>query len=261
MRIDGLWAAAAAMVLALGAATASRTAQMPAVPQDSRGEQAVHVLWADGSEDVLKDIGAGTLDGLSDVGERDAFVAAVRLFAESVLQRSYAAYAVRFIGADDIDDDTHVVEMLPDYTGVYGATRGDCGNSHKGDRSYVYLGTFREELKRDLWTPMSPADSSFERVQDVGEAIGRTAVHEVAHALGLVACDWMPSDGRYHNGDDFYVRDGGFFLLDSGADTRNHARIGEREADRRHPLRTPATFNLLNDAYLRQLHPRQGGER
>lgn len=160
----------------------------------------------------------------------------------------------------------------------FGQSPFDCGNRQPREVSEVWVGTYRRSMILNFddrlagWQPMDRSDSILTRIEDVAQALGRSAAHEVGHSLGLVGClpdegcAWMGGCDDFHNCEEFQDRfskevphlrrfSSGQFIMDPGAKTTNWARLGEPLMKRRSQERSPATFNTFDRSYLRIVLP------
>ena len=226
-------------------------------------QQKVRIVWEEGSDAVLRNIARGTLSAQLSTAQLDAFVIGVRTQAEQIFSRAYANIAdvVRV----DSGDNVHTVLMRSIASSGFGVSPFDCGSVVVKQTSRVFLGTYKNSMvdRFGQWDPMLKTDSLQTRIDDVANAIGRTAAHETGHSLGFVGssgkCFWMYGCREGHNCPTF-ERPGidrfnyGFFIMDPGELTEYNARIAEPSKVQR-STRTPAVFNTFNRSYLRIVHP------
>ena len=104
---------------------------------------------------------------------------------------------------DQNGNDCHVLRFLSVGEDHYGAYTGSGFNGGiPGHVAEIYIGAFYNSLRTpermQLWRPMSQGDTPQQRVIDLGEAIGRTAAHELGHIFHLVSRGWMPKH-HWHN--------------------------------------------------------------
>jgi hypothetical protein len=106
-------------------------------------------------------------------------------------------------------------------------------------------------------------------VEDVAQALARTAAHELGHILGLVGesrdqvCRWMDGCEEHHTCPTLVDRgyetkrfDYGRHIMDPGGESLHNARIAEQVASQRSKPRVPATFDSLSMYYLAATRPR-----
>jgi len=234
-----------------------------------RPPQKVRLVWEEGTDDELREIARGTLARQLDEPALAEFVRAVKALASGVFRRAYAGVAdVRL--TDDDGDDVHTIRFLGLDEDAFGLTVTDCGNADLHGRSRVFVGTYRRLLvgHLDQWAPMTENDSPEVRMQDIGEALGRTAAHELGHGLGLVIddpaspCRWMNGCNISHSCSTFQnLHPGirrfaeGAFIMDAGDETANHERLAEPGGEGRAERRAPSTFCDFDRSYLRLIHP------
>ena len=239
--------------------------------------------WGDvQADEALAEIARETLSPAPAPADIIAFVQGVHDQVAIVVGAAFAGVAdVAEDGtvpgtADATARDVHTISFVGTVDpGRFGATFLDCRNSRPSGRSLVFVGTFRSRIvdsfptgSRDSieWAPMNRGDTLDVRIDDLGEAIGRTAAHELGHGLGLVAhsgdCACLSGTPDGHNdeslgsilsGVDRFGR--GRYIMDDGDDTDKFARIGVESRERRGIRRRRARFNPFNCSYLAILHP------
>jgi hypothetical protein len=226
-------------------------------------QQKVRFVWGEGTDSALRDIARGTINAQLSTAQLDAFVIGVRTQTEQIFSRAFAGIAdvVRV----DMGDDVHTVQVLSIASSGFGVSPIDCGSDIVKQTSRVFLGTYRRSMveRFGIWDPMLKTDPLQTRIDDVANALGRTAAHEAGHSLGFVAssgnCSWMHGCRGSHNCPTF-ERPGidrfnsGFFIMDPGELTDYNARIAEPRTNGR-SIRTPAAFNAFNRSYLGIVHP------
>lgn len=231
----------------------------------NRGQQRGHIVWGNGTDDMLKQIAKDTLTPAPSAADLDTFAKQVKVRVSDVVHRAYDGIAnVRFVDAPG----NNVQEILIDTSfksGEYGISPADCGNpiAKHSDPSHIHLGTYAAAWKNlSRWRPMQKSDTLEMRIIDVAEAVGRTAAHEFGHSFGMCVCGWMAGCEGGHNCPSFDVNNppvdrfnNGFFIMDGGLSTFNWARIAEPVSSKRTTPRTPAVFNFRNRSYLAVIHP------
>lgn len=240
---------------------------------DSRPPQSVRIVWDSNADEQIRSIATETTVGVHSMLELDDFVRRVKDGMRDVLLRAYAQIANITIVAHD-GDDVYTIEVTSSdlLDGSYGITPPpiDCGNRNLKGASRISLALFRQQMRDHLdreWKPMLRADPLELRAQDVAEALGRTAAHELGHALGLVSdsnsnsCGWMNGCDKGHNCAAFQqehpgvARFGsGTSIMDPGSSTRNHLRIAE-PLERGRSVRAPAKFDKISRGYLSMIEP------
>jgi hypothetical protein len=237
----------------------------------ARPAQEVMFLWRPGVDGELKEIARDTLDRNLTDAELSHFAASVRSRLVEVFQAAYKDVADIQVtlqagpGVHNI-----VVSRLSD--DVFGQSPFDCGNLTPAQNTEVHIGTFRRSLRDDFdaWRPMARGDALDVRIEDVAQAVGRTAAHELGHSLGLVgevgdrSCTWMDGCDGGHNcaamRGRFPVSDrflDGWHIMDPGLATLFNARLAEPESDRRSASRRPSFFEGFSRSYLKIIHPVQ----
>jgi hypothetical protein len=233
-----------------------------------RPAQKIRLVWDNDSDEILRTIARSTLDPAPDDAAADHFVIEVKSLVPRVIWRALDGVA-NFSIVDEDGDDVHSVLFKPLDPDILGRTLADCGNNQLRGHSSVYLGTYARLMRRmENWAPMTKSDSLDIRVQDVSEALGRTALHELGHGVGLVSddpespCSWMNGCNGGHTCSTFQALHqgmerfgGGAFIMDAGEETKNAARLGEPAQDGRAAARRPAMFCEFDRQYLRSLHP------
>ncbi len=234
--------------------------------------QKIRFMWGNGVDEKLQELATSTLEVALGADELEAFVTGVKAKAAAVFLRAYSGFNVTLVNNDG--PTVHTVFFL-DFTGdIFGRSPYDCGSLVNRQESQVWVGTYTEVISSFFadpilgWQPMDKNDSLHQRIIDIGEALGRTAAHEVGHSVGLVGsivgtpCGWMRGCAGGHNCDEMDNRqplinrfDGGFFIMDPGEKTANNARIAEALRTERSLVRKPAAFNRFNRSYLQIVHP------
>lgn len=238
----------------------------------ARPQQRFRIVWREGADDELEEIARATLSAPLGLGDLSTFVAGVRARVPTVILRAFGRVANLAL-VEEEGADVYTLEMVPVDLGGFGETPGplDCGNRRLGGTSSISVTFFRLQMERNLdsdWRPMRKGDPLQVRIEDVAEAIGRTAAHELGHAMGLVAepgslsCGWMNGCDGAHNCEDFQRRNpgvlrfgGGLFLMDPGPSTPGHLRIAEPEKSERGASRIPASLDNLSRSYLSMIQP------
>ena len=226
--------------------------------------QKVHVEWPPGAFAKLESIARSTLaPGLPGIED---FPMKVQLRTAVLLREMLEGIDIQFVAESS---GAHLIKMLPRRGEGWGYTYGDCGNRDPEGVSDVYVGSFEESMRTELetyWLPMDRSKDSLEtRIEDVAWALASTAAHELAHGLGLVACDWMQADPKddghnhpnlaFDSVDPLTSRFGaGKHLMDSGLLVLGNLRIGE-ERTQRGFQRIPRRFSTFNWTYLKLIHP------
>ena len=233
-----------------------------------RPQQKVRIRWNNGVDSELKLIATGTLDTHASAIELQQFV-------DHVKQRTPEVFASHYEGVADVKlvtaagPDVHTIDMLSPSNGLFGQSPFDCGSLVPNQTTQVFVGTYRDAMVNDFveWGPMSRSDALSVHIEDVAQALGRTAAHETGHSLGLVGeagdpCSWMNGCDGGHDCDQFDAQhpdairfDSGWFIMDPGPKTVNRARIAEPDANHRTDPRSPAVFNAFNRSYFRIVHP------
>jgi hypothetical protein len=242
----------------------------------ARPPQAVRFLWNSGAEAELKEIARKTLTEQLTDAQLDDFAAKVKVRVVEVFKNAYAGAAdIRVVAAPV--KNMHTISMLvlsPDGSNLFGRSPGDCGNKDLTQVSRVFVGQYRKSMteKFHKWGPMKKDDPPEVRIEDLGQALGRTSAHELGHSLGLVrhatdsGCKWMDGCSKHHNCAAFDLShlaananrfNDGWHIMDPGGDTLNNARLGEPFPDKRAAVRTPARFEPFSASYLRIIHPFQ----
>jgi hypothetical protein len=224
-----------------------------------RGEkQDVCFTWTPGAGRLLVEIARGTGVRWGIEGSHDHFIRAVQLETERVFKRSYRGLGLTVVPGPGMN--VHEIEMSPGLLpGEFGRTVYDYGNRRKGQPSAVWIGSIAHAILSDFkaWGPMESGDSWQDRAVDLGQILGRSAAHEVAHGLGLVGPPhspgaWMGGDSAGHN----HARFGdGLCIMDPWAAVRNCLRLAQPNPNERSWPRSPAGFNAFNRCYLEHLLP------
>ena len=241
-----------------------------------RSPQLVYFNWTSGAEEQLKALASQSLAPSPGVGDLAGFVGKVKQRVPQIFSAIYEKVAnVRVVSANG--PNVHEIQMMPADDSLLGLTLQDCGNAKPKQTSEIHVGTLRNHMsgRNDPngfivgWGPMKRSDSLDTRVEDVSQALGRTAAHEMGHALGLVGqkegettCVWMNGCGGDHNCEAFdHAHWGlanryqfGWHVMDDGLNTLNNARLAERNA-RQRTARNPAAFEPFGASYLRIIHP------
>jgi hypothetical protein len=220
----------------------------------------VEFLWRVGVDKEIETIALKTVDKQPDQRQLKAFVAGVKTQTLIVFARAFVGVNIEVVQGP-AKNTTHTVEL------VRKVAPGVFGRSYGTDLE-ILVGSFRLSMTGEFakWSPMEGKDGWEVRMIDLAEALGRTAAHEFAHSIGLVAPatdkknGWMNGSSGYHNNSDasalnpLAIRfDNGFFIMDSGEETLNRARIGERQTTRTE--RRPASFNSFNSSILQIIYP------
>ena len=163
----------------------------PDLPTSPRPVQKVFFDWDPGVDDKLRSITVGTLNTPLTPAQETAFLAGVRVETEAAFARAYLGVGVEIV---TVAAGAQIVRVVP--TGAAGlefgnAPKVDFGNPDPAEACYVWVGTFADRMVNEFadWGPMAKTDTWQVRMRDVGEALGRTAAHELGHSLGLVASD------------------------------------------------------------------------
>jgi hypothetical protein len=258
--------------------------------------QQVRIVWEDGADNVLKDIANQTLDNPTP-NEVAAFVDLTHGEVRAVVQQVYEAVNVQLLpdGAPDgpFVTTVHVEDVDADQ---FGSTDlgVDVGNLRKHDDCHVLPKTVLKCMTGTLeqgsgWGSLvKKSDRLTTRAADVGQCLGRTAAHELGHALGLVPGGWMRGADQHTDPrlDDAFTAvlkgaapvgtqfraipearwDQGRYLMDANLSVEEktylvlaHYRLGEPDAELRQAEtlpRLPARFNAMNRSYLALILPR-----
>jgi hypothetical protein len=248
----------------------------PDLPCCGRPVQEVCLVWEAGADAELLKIATGTLNAPlrpSTPAEEAAFVLGIQTQAETAFTRFYAGIGVRVVAAPG--PGVHVIRFTPTGAfGLLGDSPVDFGNANPAEETWVFIGSlagamvheFRHPLRG--WEPMQLTDPLAVRITDVGEALGRTAAHELGHSLGLVVeassgpGAWMRGADGSHNYDGLIIdlprsdrfKDG-WYLMDPGPKTKTYTRIAEPSLAGRGLTRVAAGFNVFNRSYLGHVQP------
>ena len=226
-------------------------------PLISKPSQRVRLVWNATVDHKLKRLAQETL--AIDLPEEslEIFPEVIRQQVPSVLERAFDGVAsIEWV--EDDGDDVHSIHFLEFNGSIFGRSPADCGNRVAKQRSEIWVGTYREVMVDGIdipsgplsWRPMDPDDDLSQRIDDVSEALGRTAAHELSHSLGLVGssgtCSWMRGCDDGHNCDQFDLDfdaadrfDRGRYIMDPGEKTTNHARLAEPNPNGRAAIRPP----------------------
>jgi hypothetical protein len=234
----------------------------------SRPPQRFRLVWEAGVDDELRAIARGTLQNPT-ASTVEAFVVGVRQLTPSVVVRAYNGINVTETANDG--PDVHTIQLRPSQGTIFGQSPFDCGNLAQQQTSEVWVGTYRSELVGSFtsWQPMEKTDSLQTRIEDIAEALGRTAAHEMGHSLGLVGsglgqgCGYMRGCDGGHNCSNLEEQFPGIsnrfrfgqYIMDPGEKTSNNARIAEPLRGSRALVRAPAFFNPFNSSYLAAVEP------
>lgn len=234
-----------------------------------RPQQLTRFRWNAGVDDELRLIASGTLSSHFNDTQLQDFIDTIKRRVPEILVERYSGVAnVKLVG--DEGPETHTIEMLSASNTLFGDSPPDCGSQIAGQTTRVFVGTYRDSMVTDfdLWGPMKKSDSLELRAEDVSHALGRTAVHELAHSLGLVGggaadpCSWLDGCDLGHNCerfDDVHPEadrfDSGRYIMDPGPKTLNRTRLAELNSNARTSRRIPSHFNAFNKSYLRLVHP------
>jgi hypothetical protein len=242
---------------------------------ERRPTQFVRFIWSSEAESELKEIARKTLTTPLTEAQLGDFVANVKRRTVEVLERAYAGIADVKVVEKSVPN-THTISVLdlsPDGRDLFGSSRGDCGNADLSQVTRVFAGQYRKSMTKhfDRWGPMRKDDPPEVRIEDLGQALGRTSAHELGHSLGLVrelntqtvgVCTWMNGCDGSHNCAAFDLDhpaanrfNDGWHIMDPGGTTLNNARLGEPSPNRRAASRTPAWFEPFSASYLRIIHP------
>lgn len=241
-----------------------------ATPLIARPQQKLFIRWNAGVDDEIKKVAAGTLTPMPASAAQTQFASDVKTrVRDLIVERFHGVANVKMV--NPLVADAHVIDMLPIADNLFGQSPYDCGNAVSGERSEIHVGTYRALMINDLtnqdrtgWGPMAKTDSIATRVEDLSQAIARTAVHETTHSLGLVGesnCAWMQGCDGGHNCDAFDHSlvskrfDDGWFIMDPGGKTLNNARIAEPSTSGRAAMRQPAIFNSFDRSYFKFVQP------
>jgi hypothetical protein len=236
-----------------------------------RPQQRLRLVWDPETDASLRKIATTTIVPSPDDVQLAQFTASVRQRVLDIVANAYEHIAaIALVDGDGPDVNTINFEAA-DMIDLLGRSPSDtCGSAPLPAESEVFVGTFATLMSKDLpsWLPMSVTDSVAVRAEDVAQALGRTAVHESAHALGLVAnddsahCGWMHGCDGGHSCETFQTAypgvnrfRGGGFVMDPGFKTSFVSRIGEQTKGARAPRRTPAVFDEFDAQYLSLLLP------
>jgi hypothetical protein len=233
-----------------------------------RPRQRIRIEWALGCDAELERIARETLDAALLDAEVATFVSGVKTRFTLLLLERYAELDLE-LTASPAGADVHTIRMLPVAPGAFGHSPYDCGNRQLVQQSDVYVGYFRDSMVGDfpVWVPMSRQDPLEVRMEDVAQAMARTAAHELGHSLGLVGrragpqCAWMEGCQGGHNCPDLDASrpladrfDDGRFVMDPGFETEFYSRIAEWFPDERGSSRAPSEFNAFSRSYLSLIH-------
>ncbi len=240
---------------------------------EKRPPQKVFFLWNDGVDQELKKLAQGSLDAQLSESQLDTFVSRAKARAVEVFSAAYKSTDVQVVPA--AGPDVHTISMMSIEDTLFGQSPPDCGNKKLKEISEVHVGTYRREMVKRFkdWGPMLKSDALPVRIEDVGQALGRTSAHEIGHSLGLVGgagdtkCVWMDGCDDGHNCDSFDDTnalanrfDDGWHIMDPGGKTMHNARLAEPDADQRAAQRVPSNFEAFGASYLSVLHPLPLGE-
>jgi hypothetical protein len=237
------------------------------------GRRQVYFRWPPSAKRLVAEIANKTLNVPPNGKSLDGFVARVMATAEEVCASAFAGIDVDVIQEPENPKATDLAVNMTHKTssGTYGQSYPVLNSCDVLVGSY-YIDTL--EAKLADWAPMSKSDTPEVREEDLGQALGRTAAHEVGHLLGLVGYDgkhpWMRGCGGHTCKNPLFAEhpltkrwDRGWFLMDPGPETENRARLGEYVEDlppalrdKRVQSRRPPRFNDFNRAYLLLVCPR-----
>ena len=228
-------------------------------------EQFVHLHWESGTDALVSKIGESTVTAELPPN----FPILVKWEVEKSFMRFYEGLPVSLTSASGPDVHTVTFTMDEDQRAKcgekgnrsFGCSADDCGNQRLSDNSFVFLHQFHQSMSSlERWLPMSLDDSPHTRAEDLGEAIGRAAAHELGHSLGLVlvGCQALKGCSGNHNGDEAGEPVGarictgrGMHLMDKGRITSKHWRLAQA-TEHRGP-RTPSTIRSTNRQYVEAL--------
>lgn len=249
-------------------------------PLVARPSQKVRLLWNAAVDEELREVARRTIVPTPTAANLDAFVEAVRSQTGDAFERAFSGVAdvvvientagvttVPAAGAD-----VHTVHFLEFEGDIFGQSPYDCGNAVAQERSEVWVGTYRSAIVDGFsqWAPMTRDDDLTTRIDDLAEALGRTAAHEAGHSFGLVGssgmCAWMRGCDGGHSCDQFDIDfpladrfNRGKYIMDPGGKTDNWARLAEPVPTGRSASRTPAVFCRFDRSYFGIVHPLADG--
>jgi hypothetical protein len=279
-----------------------------------RGRQEVVFNFQPIADTRLREIAAGTLSPQPSQAQLAQFVAAVKTETREFFTRLYQPFNVVLVdqptpGGGGVVSVTFE-DRAADLPGAFGSTIPspasdvfnlmqavpDFNNRNKTQIARVFVGNFKQVMvdQNQLLgaTAALATDSLQQRAEQVSNALGRTAVHEVAHTLGLVSQGNLVTELAVSQGIDpglaqfiaallgipnplpelqgcrqahncptvdannpLADRFGdGFFIMDPGELVPLFARIGFAAPNSR-AQRLPR-FNNFNASYLRIIHPK-----
>lgn len=234
----------------------------------SRGEQKVFLDFSDsGIATQLKAIANHTLNGPLSAADQTAFVDGVKAKVTSYFKEAYKGMKITVVTAAGTDVTT-VKFRGEDKCSLYGESPGDYKNSNKQQECKIYVGSFKCACVDDdrllTETPARKTDTMTVRINDIGTFIGRTAVHEFGHSLGLTAegdtklhgCDGMHNCDAYDTANPADRFNSGHYIMDPGPKSGLCARIGLdcSEGTTTRVAKKPR-FNSYNRSYLKIIHP------
>lgn len=232
----------------------------------ARGRQQVFFQWDAAVDEQLRRIARGTLTPVPSGAQLATFVTRVRARTQEVFADRYSPFDIQVVAATG--PNVHTIHMTAISDSIFGSSPPDCGSIRPGQTSTVHVGTYRASMVNGLsnWRPMQRTDSLDTRIEDVGQALGRTTTHEIGHSLGLVGCGWMKGCEGGHNCSSYDANQGlanrfdhGRHIMDPGGKTFNHFRIAEPSASSRATARQPSRWETFGRSYLSIVHP--GGSR
>jgi hypothetical protein len=268
----------------------------------------------------LRELATESLAGPLSEADLNRFVTGVNTKTREFFSKMYEPYNVvlvnqatnPFVGAVTVnfeDNDTRLGSPLgtnipqlsttqpPDFFGdalLLASGLPDFNNQRKSQPVRIFVGVVKGNFASAAGfggTPVQRTDSLDTRIRDVSVVLGRVAVHEVGHSLGLVSQDdiieaeadrlglrqFLPNppprlpdlDGCSggHNCPEFAAANplvdrfrGGYEIMDPGDRTNLYAQLGladvSMEPDPTVRIERLPEFCPFNDSYLRIIHPK-----
>jgi hypothetical protein len=213
-------------------------------------------------DNLMRQIAVATLEPDPSPAQLQAFPEAVRTSLREYFDLAYFGNNVVRVPANGpnvhrINFDS--VNIMPN---LFGNSPINFNNTNKTQTSNVFVTTFKtsvvDENQLIAGTPAELSDTMAQRAGDIGVLIGRTAVHELGHSLGLVVeganllkgCEGSHNCLAFDDANPLANRfDVGHFVMDPGPRSLFFARAGFANQTDRNPRQLPV-FNNYNKSYI-----------